>query len=52
MHFEETRISREWEFLANIFGDEKGIVLLIGATDTGKSTLARYSDLPALPERH
>jgi polynucleotide 5'-hydroxyl-kinase GRC3/NOL9 len=42
MNCEEIHISREWESLTDILGDEKGIVLLIGATNTGKSTLAKY----------
>jgi polynucleotide 5'-hydroxyl-kinase GRC3/NOL9 len=33
---------KEWYALLDVLKEEKGIVLLLGATDTGKSTLAKF----------
>src|SRR5512136_2136054 len=33
---------KEWHSFVKILEEEKGIAILLGATDTGKSTLARF----------
>lgn len=38
----ETVAQKEWQGLVENLAAKKGTVLLLGATDTGKSTLARY----------
>jgi len=38
----EVLLQREWDSLIDVLETEKGITLFLGATDTGKSTLAKY----------
>lgn len=38
----ESTIGRGWEDLLETLRREPGVILLLGATNTGKSTLARY----------
>ncbi|MBU1487501.1 hypothetical protein KKH56_05580, partial [bacterium] len=32
----------EWETILHVLGENKGITVLLGASDTGKTCLARY----------
>jgi polynucleotide 5'-hydroxyl-kinase GRC3/NOL9 len=38
----ETNAPEEWHDLLNVLKEEKGVAILLGATDTGKSTLAKF----------
>jgi polynucleotide 5'-hydroxyl-kinase GRC3/NOL9 len=38
----DIQVPQEWHGLAEVLAKEKGIVVLLGATDTGKSTLAKF----------
>src|SRR4030042_3482200 len=38
----EMTAPKEWHDLMNVLKEEKGISILLGATDTGKSTLANF----------
>jgi polynucleotide 5'-hydroxyl-kinase GRC3/NOL9 len=38
----EISAPKEWFLLLDVLKEEKGIVILLGATDTGKSTLAKF----------
>ncbi len=38
----EISAPKDWHFLLDVLKEEKGIVMLLGATDTGKSTLAKF----------
>ena len=38
----EISAPKEWFELLDVLGEEKGLAILLGATDTGKSTLAKF----------
>jgi len=38
----EIHVSEEWDVILDFVTEEKGIVLFLGATDTGKSTLVKH----------
>ena len=38
----EIAAPKEWDVLLDILEEEKGIAIILGATDTGKSTLAKF----------
>ncbi len=42
MNLMEITAPKEWYTLLDILGKEKGIAIILGATDTGKSTLAKF----------
>jgi polynucleotide 5'-hydroxyl-kinase GRC3/NOL9 len=46
----EVLLQGEWDFLIDVLETEKGITFLLGATDTGKGTLAKYL-IPRLCQR-
>lgn len=38
----EVQAPKEWHDVLNVLEKEKGTVILLGTTDTGKSTLAKF----------
>jgi polynucleotide 5'-hydroxyl-kinase GRC3/NOL9 len=38
----EIQAPKEWHDVLNVLEKEKGTVILLGTTDTGKSTLAKF----------
>jgi polynucleotide 5'-hydroxyl-kinase GRC3/NOL9 len=38
----EIKATAEWHALLDVLEEEKGIAIILGATDTGKSTLAKF----------